>query len=125
MGDVQCRAITGPIKTRAWIGLAFRRNIGMTGNVANGIDSLQCARERHQLSILRIRKRYGISSLKLYADGIIVAAIPPLPAGFSRMPGPLLAGNELNDFPIPPNEEVSRNLETAKLRIIGVSFEIK
>ena len=41
------------------------------------------------------------------------------------MPGPLLAGNKLNDFAIPPNEEVSRNLEAAKLRIIGVSFEIK
>jgi hypothetical protein len=59
---------------------------------------------------LGIRKRHGISPLKLYTDGIIVAAVPPLPAGFSRMPGPLLAGNELNDFATPPNEEVSRNL---------------
>ena len=76
-------------------------------------------------SILHVGKRYAIAALKLYADGKIVAARPALPAGFSRMPGPLFAGNELDDFAIPPDEEVSRNLEAAKSRIIGMSLEIK
>ena len=125
MGAKQRNTITFPVKTGTGIGLAARCDIGMPGNMRDGISLLQRLSDHYQRRILNVGKRRGVAALKLDTDGKIVTAGPALPAGFSSVPGTLFARNKLDDLAIAADEEMSGNLEIMESIVIGVRFRIE
>lgn len=82
-------------------------------------------RKANELLVLDILKGLVVRSLKLDADREIVDSLPPLTTGSSSMPRPLGRRNELDQFPVPPNQKMRRYLETRDFLVIGMAARIE
>ena len=70
-----------PVKCLAGVGLALRRDVAVPGHPVYAhlrVNPYELCRERGERLVLRILVRFVIRALKLYADGEIVALLPPL-----------------------------------------------
>src|SRR5690606_19681445 len=73
--------IARPVKAGAGVGLATRRDVFVPGNTFVGnqrVGVLQRPGERDEAVILRLGERLVVGTLKLDADGEIVAVVTPL-----------------------------------------------
>jgi len=78
----------------------------VTGDEAQRIASARRLDQRDQAAILRARERSSTAALELDADGEVVAGVPAKQSRTARMPGPLLARNELHEFAMPAQQKM-------------------
>ena len=110
------RPVACPVKLRAGIGLARRRDIAMPDDLRNRIALRQRPRECREAPVLGRRERRLFIALDLYADREIVATWSPLPTRLSRVPRALRARHELDDCTVAAHQEMRRCLQTRDRR---------
>ena len=76
-----------PVKTRAGVGFAARRNIRMTDDIGDRVARAQRLRQVCECGVLGIVKSAIVRTFELNTNGKIVAATTPLPTGDARVPG--------------------------------------
>lgn len=119
-----------PVERWAGVDLPSGRDVRVTGDIGDRVARGQRARKFRQPSVLRVSEGRRTGAFQLDADGKIVAARPALPARVARMPRAPGAGNELDQFTVTADEEVSgypgaRNsgVERVRLRVEAVGEE--
>ena len=110
---------------RTGVGLAFGRDVGVSGDVVNKIGSLQPSGQVCETAILRVGKGYKVASFQFDTDRKVVATLPPLPKRYSCMPCAMKAGYELKDLSVAPDKKMRGDFDAAQLCVIGVCFRIQ
>ena len=107
-----CPANTLPREKWTWIRLTPWGDFRMPDDGRDRESGCQYFNQRIQTYILCVFKRQVVAAFQLNANGKIIAALAPLPAGDAGMPGALQARNELNAFAIAPDKEMRRDAQT-------------
>lgn len=114
-----------PVEMRARIRLAARRDVTVTDDVGNRIVAADPVGKCGQNPVLRRHEAPGVAALEFDADREVIAMLAALPTGRSRVPGPAIAGNELDQFPIAAYQKMRRYLQMGNFREIGVGGRIE
>ncbi len=107
-----------PVERRAWIGLATRGDIAMTGDpIARQfrVGIQQSSANSGQCLVLRIGIGRLISPLQLNTDGEVIAGFAPLETGLARMPGPTIKRHKLSHLAVTLNQQVRGNFQRLDL----------
>ncbi len=78
-----------------------------------------------QLLVLGIGIVFVVTTLELDSDGKIITIVTALLAGSTRMPGPIIEGDELDQVSIALDQAMRRNLEALDLGKIGMPGRIE
>lgn len=85
----------------------------------------QLCTDTRELIVLFITITAMVSAFQFYADGKVIAARPALKTRLSRMPGPAIKRDELNNRAIAANQHVAGDLDAFQIRQIRVAPAIK
>ena len=114
-----------PVETRTGVLFASRGNVFVASNMGNGIVRGNRPCELRQRGILRGRKGRAFKPFEFNANGIVIALAASTPARLARMPGAIVATDELQNFAGAPHHEMGRHLQTADLLEIGVRVKVE
>ena len=78
-----------------------------------------------QGDVLRGLKTQSFQTFEFDADGVVIAAIAAAPLRHSRMPGTIVAADELPDLALASNKEVGRDFEPAYALVVRVGVPVQ
>ena len=96
-----------PVKAWPRIGLAPRRDVGVTDDSSHGIMRSQRLDQGNQPKVLGVLKGQIVAALELDADGKIIAARSAVPARHASVPGAPPAAHELQQSPVATDQKMS------------------
>src|SRR5690349_1155337 len=107
--NIEQAAKAQPVEGSARIGLATRRDIGMTRDIGDRVARRELAGQLGEARVLRVGVWHLAGAFELDAHGKVVAAHPSLPARLAGVPRALRARNELDQLAVATHEEMSGN----------------
>lgn len=105
-----------PVEERPRIGLAAGRDVGMCGKRNERIALAQNGDQHIQRGVLGVGIRPLVAAFELDANRKIVAAPTAAPVGCSGMPRARIAGDELHNLAVSPDEEMCRDAKPGDIR---------
>ena len=114
-----------PIELRTRIRLAARCDVGMAGDVLDGMLLPQEADEPGQGRILRRSERDFVAAFEFDADREVVAASGAAPARFAGVPGAQAARHELHEPAVAPDQEVGGDAQRLDFPVVGMRVGIQ
>lgn len=97
----------------------------MADDVLDRVGRAQRPGQPVERPVLSNREAQAIGPFQLDADGKVVTAGYPAPAGHPRVPSPQLAGNELDDPATAADEEMGGDLEVPQPLVVRVGVRVK
>ena len=97
----------------------------MPSHMRDGVALTQCRAQGAQGFVLGRLKGFAFQAFELDADRVVVALLAPTVAGNARMPGLVLATDELHQLTTASYHKVGRNLQATDLLKIRVRVEIE
>ena len=93
----------------------------MTDDAPDGVGGAESLCELRQGFVLCVGKGLEVGTFELDTNGKIITALSALPLRGAGMPSALEAGNELKQFPVTANQEMTRDLKNLDGFEVGVS----
>ncbi len=116
----QAIAIFFPVEVGTGISFAPGGNVGVSGNVLNGVVIAQTLGQCDQRDILSRGESCAVAAFQLDTYGEVIAALLTQPAGNAGMPGAFETGDELDHCAIAADEEMCRYLQVLQGLIVRV-----
>lgn len=118
-------AIARPVKSGPWIRLSPRGDLVVAGDVRDRITPAKRAGESTEHRILGVRVREQIGAFELESNRKIVASLAALPRRGASVPGAQCAGDELQQRPVAPDQEVRGDADCRKRAEIRMRVRIE
>lgn len=100
---------TPPLEAWAWISLALRCDVSMSRKGDNGIMVADAFDQFDEPFVLNIVEGKIITAFKFNTNGKVIATRSTSPTRYASVPSALIAGDELNDLSIAPNQKMRRH----------------
>lgn len=100
-----------PVKTRAWVKLAARRNVLMARDVPDWVLHAQLIDQYDQHFVLGAFEKSALQAFKLDANGVVITVAAAAVRGLSGVPGPVIATYKLPKLSKPADEKMRRDFQ--------------
>ena len=114
-----------PVEVGAGVGFSAGGNVGMTNNVFHRIIVAQEGKQLVQPPVLNCLETLRIATFQFDPERKIIAARAAAPCGLAGVPGAALAGDELDQLAIAPDQEVGRNTQVADASEIRMGVRVE
>ena len=121
-----CRSLHDlPVEVGAGVGFSAGGNVGMTNNVFHRIIVAQEGKQLVQPPVLNCLETLRIATFQFDPERKIIAARAAAPCGLAGVPGASLAGDELDQLAIAPDQKVCRNTQLADVCEIRMGVRVE